>query len=323
MNKRFLLALICTLGGSVALMAADADLFRINPAKVLGAENCAECHAPMVEAWKLTHHFDTFNSMHRRPEAAEISKKMGLRRIKSESICIKCHYTAQADGDTMKPISGISCESCHNAGADWNKIHSNKDDPDRLAKGEKLGMIRPSNTYHVAANCYSCHTVPEEKLVNEGGHTAGSDFELVAWSQGEIRHNMQKDPKKNVGAPDARKRMFYILGRSLDLEYGLRGLAKATQPGKYADSMIKRVNNAVAKLKEIQNAAKLDEVAGMVAAVDAGQLKPGNAATLSATAEKVAALAMKLAAANDGSKLAAVDSLLPSPDAYKGKVYQP
>ena len=39
--------------------------------------------------------------------------------------------------------------------------------------------------------------VPEERLVNVGGHTAGSAFELVSWSQGEVRHNLQKSAGKD------------------------------------------------------------------------------------------------------------------------------
>ena len=51
-------------------------------------------------------------------------------------------------------------------------------------------MNNPHNIYLIARQCYDCHTVPNERLVNVGGHLAGSqDFELVAWSQGMVRHN--------------------------------------------------------------------------------------------------------------------------------------
>lgn len=304
--------------------AADSSLFRIDPTKVLGPENCAECHAPMVEAWKQTHHYSTFNTTHRTPEAREIGSKMGVRRMKNESLCVKCHYTSKGASGEEEAIAGISCESCHSAGADWNKVHNNKDDPDHLAKAEKLGMIRPSNHYAVAANCFSCHTVPEEKLVNVGGHTAGSAFELVSWSQGEVRHNMQQSAgKSNPEAPIERKRMLYIVGRALDLEYGLRGLAKATEAGKYADSMKARIENATAKMKEIAEAASLPEAKAIADAANGLELKPGNAANLSKAADQIAAIAEKFSGSNDGSKLGAVDKLIPGPDQYKGKSYTP
>jgi hypothetical protein len=322
-HVRLLAAALC---GVLSLDGIAAEgLYRADPTKILGAENCAECHAPMVEAWKLTHHYDTFNSMHRRPEAKEIAQKLGMRRIKDESLCVKCHYTSQQKDDKVVAISGISCESCHSAGTDWNKVHNNKDDPDRLTKAEKLGMLRPSNYYHVAANCFSCHTVPEEKLVNVAGHKAGSDFELVSWLSGEVRHNLQKSAgKTNDEDSAARKRMLYIVGRSLDLEYGLRGLANATVDGIYSKAMIDRVNAAKTNLETILKAAPaVVEVKAMIDLVTAAELKPNNSAALTKMAGTVGENAAKLAAGRDGSDLAAVDALVPTPDKYKGTPYHP
>src|SRR5271170_7950972 len=131
------------LAGTLSLLQAqdqaqDQGYYRRDPAKIAGAEKCAECHAPEVEAWKLTHHYSTFNTMHRRPEAREIANKMGLRRIKEESLCLRCHYTSQTGDDgVVHVISGISCESCHGAAVDWIKVHSAKDDPNRLIKAAK------------------------------------------------------------------------------------------------------------------------------------------------------------------------------------------
>jgi hypothetical protein len=307
-----------------AVFAAESDFYRLNPAKVLGSENCAECHAAAVEALKLTHHYTTFITTHQSDAAKSILPKMGLRRMKVESVCIKCHYTSQGPAESAKVISGISCESCHNAGADWNKVHSNKDDPDRLAKAEKLGMLRPSNFYHVAANCFACHTVPEEKLVNVGGHSAGSPIELVAWSQGEVRHNVQKSAGKvNEEAPQPAKRMLYILGQGLDLEYGLRGLAKATETGKFSDSLVSRIQAATTKLKTISETLKIDDLKPILDAVNPADLKPNNSQPLLQAADKIAAAAQKFSSGNDGLKFAAIDPMIPGPDQYKGKVYKP
>jgi len=306
------------------LMAAGSDLYHVDPAKVQGTENCAECHAPMVEVLKLTHHYTTFLTTHQGDAARQIMAKLDIRRMKAESLCLKCHYTSQGSGDAIKVISGISCESCHAAAADWNKAHSNKDDPERLAKAEKLGLLRPNNYYFVAANCFSCHTVPEEKLVNVGGHTAGSAFELVAWSQGEVRHNLQQSAGKlNAEAPLPVKRMLYIVGQALDLEYGLRGMAKATQPGTYAESMAKRVEAARSKVKEIQDALKTGEIQQMLDAAASVELKINNSESLTQAAEKIAAVTRQFSSGNDGAKFAAIDPLLPRADQFKGKVYTP
>ena len=313
----------------VAAQAANNAKFKADPAKTLGAENCKECHAPIFEAWEKTHHFLSFSAgfngkpaMHRTDEAKAILKKMGERSAK-RGACVQCHYTGIAsDTGRVKTVSGTSCESCHGGGKDWNKVHSAKEDPMALVKSEKLGMIRPHMTYAVAANCYICHTVPNEELVNKGGHTAGSAFELVSWSQGEVRHNLQKSEGKTNAEPSAEhRRMLYIVGRLLDLEYGLRGLASAKADGAYSQAMIKRVKDAKAKLGKL---ASTVPTAGTIAALaNDSQLKHGNTAALKAIVDKVAAAAMEFSKANDGSKFAAIDKLIPGPDQYKGKAHTP
>jgi len=315
--------------GSISVLAADNAKFKADPNKVLGAENCKECHAPIFEAWEKTHHFLSFAAgidgkpaMHRTDEAKAILKKMGERSAK-RGACVQCHYTGQAsDTGRIKTVSGTSCESCHGGGKDWNKVHSAKEDPMALVKAEKLGMIRPHMTYAVAANCFICHTVPNEELVNKGGHTAGSAFELVSWSQGEVRHNLQKSEGKANAEPSAEhKRMLYIVGRLLDLEYGLRGLAAATTDGAYSQAMIRRVKDAKAKLGEIASAVPVaGKIAGMA---DEAHLEPGNAAALDAIIEKIAQAAATFSNANDGSTFGAIDKFIPGPDQYKGAAHTP
>ena len=304
---------------------AAEDMYRADPAKIMGPDACNECHAPMVEAWKLTHHFDTFNTMHRRPEAREIATKMGIHRIKDESLCLRCHYTSRTNDDgKVTAISGISCESCHGAAADWIKVHSATNVPGHIANAVKLGMLIPDDYYHVAANCFSCHTVPEEKLVNVGGHKAGSSFELVSWLSGEVRHNLQKSGGKvNAPIPIERQRMLYMIGRALDLEYSLRGLATATADGVYAKAMLDRVTAAKGHLEEIEKASGLPEVKNMLDAVTPADLKPGNADALNKMASQISGISSALARSQDGSKLASIDSLIPGPDKYMGTPDKP
>ena len=70
----------------------------VDPAKVLGPEACGNCHKSEFSAWQQTHHFKTFEDLHRRPSALAISEKMGVKRIKSEGACVACHYTSQRLG---------------------------------------------------------------------------------------------------------------------------------------------------------------------------------------------------------------------------------
>ena len=322
--KFWLPALTLALWITPAAWAADVN-YHVDPTKVMGSKECNECHAPMVNAWTATHHAKTYDEMHRSPAGKEIAGKLGIRRIKDESLCLSCHYLDQTDDSgKVVAISGVSCESCHSAAKEWIKVHSSKDDPDRLKKGEKLGMLRPDDYYHVAANCFGCHTVPDEKLVNVGGHKAGSDFELVGWLSGEVRHNLQKSAGKvNEEVPIARRRMLYVVGRALDLEYSLRGLAKATSDGEFSKSMIARVNAAKDRLQEVVKVADLAEVKQIIAAVNAADLKPGNAAAVEKMASTVGGLGAALSKSQDGTKLASVDALLPAPDKYKGTAFKP
>jgi len=85
--------------------------------------------------------------------------------------------------------------------------------------------------------------------------------------------------------------------------------------------MTERINRVLGELKKIESAGVA--VGAVVSAVDAGQLKPGNAATLNGIADKIAKTGQAFASGNDGAKLAGVDGLIPGSDKYKGKPYQP
>ncbi|WP_321341366.1 cytochrome c family protein [Breoghania sp.] len=304
-----------------------------DPALVVGPNECAECHKKETSIWQKTHHFSTFRDLPRTKEATEIAEKMGIRRIKSDSACLNCHFTEKLEDGKPEPIAGIACESCHGSGKDWYKVHSGfsgkkegQETPDeikaRWAKSEAAGMIRPSMIYTLARNCFSCHLVPDEKLVNVGGHAAGSAFELVAWSQGEIRHNTWYNKgASNPAASTERQRMLFIVGRIAELETALIGVSKATTKADYALKMATRANNArkvMASLaKLLPDAPELMEIAQIGA--KAG-LKLNNEAELKDAAGKISVLGLKFANAYDGKAFAAVDKYLPAPDKYKGTV---
>lgn len=310
---------------------ASAQELKLDPANVAGPDACGECHKSSVAVWKKTRHAITFKELSRKKEAKKIAKNLGIRRMKADSACLSCHFTSAVVKGKVKPIAGITCESCHGAGKKWIKEHGDyggkgvtmeSEKPDhkiaRYAKSEAAGMIRPMRLYKVAANCYGCHTVPNEKLVNVGGHPAGSKFDLVAWSQGEVRHNVWYS-KENNEASAARKRMMYIVGKALDLEFALRGIAKATQKATYAVAMAKRASAAGKAMKKIAAAVKTPEIEAIVATANGVKLKLNNSANLTAAADKIGAQAKKFSRAHDGSKFAAVDALLPGADKYKGK----
>ena len=116
--------MLCLCGLLIIFGFAADGTVASDPVKIVGPNACAECHKQEAEAWKGTHHFKTFREMPRRKEANEIAEKMGVQRIRSESVCLNCHYTVQEKDNKKQPIAGISCESCHSAGEDWIKVHS-------------------------------------------------------------------------------------------------------------------------------------------------------------------------------------------------------
>jgi len=312
---------------------AAAGAVASDPAKIVGPNACAECHKQEAEAWKGTHHFNTFREMPRRKEANEIAEKMGVQRIRSESLCLTCHYTMQQKESRQQPIAGISCESCHSAGEDWIKVHgqfSGKTEKTetkaeaeaRWKLADSKGMIRPSSLYRLAKNCYGCHVVPQEDLVNKGGHPAGSAFELVSWSQGEVRHNTwHSKGKENVPASAARKRMLYLVGLGVELETGIRAVGQATVRRLYAFEMAKRVDRARKQLAAAAKAApNVPEIAKMVEYAYSAGLKLNNERFLTAAADGVSKLLVSITEKYDGSTMAGLDSLIPGPDKFKGKV---
>ena len=303
--------------------------------QVVGPGECAECHKQETEIWKGSHHYQTFSRLPRKKEATKISKAMGFKRIKSGSICLTCHFTNKPTGSRVKPIAGISCESCHGAAKGWLKRHSEysgkkkqtespAEAKQRWIDAEGAGMIRPKLVYALTRNCYSCHVVPEEKLVNEGGHTAGSPFELVTWSQGEVRHNTWHNAaEENREADIKRKRLLYTVGTAVELETALRAVAKATTRARYAVTMATRAEIARLRMRRLARATRIPELVAIVDTANAAPLTLNAAPELNAAADRIAELAQAFAAKSDGADLAAIDPYLPGQDKYKGPVTPP
>jgi hypothetical protein len=306
-----------------------------DPAKTVGPNACAECHKQEVEAWKGSHHFKTFRDLPRSPKANEIADRMGVRRIKSESMCLGCHFTVQQKDSKEEPVAGISCESCHSGGQEWIKVHSgysgktaqteSKAEAEaRWKLADSKGMIRPGDLYQLAKNCFGCHVVPKEELVNKGGHKAGSAFDLVAWSQGEVRHNTwYSKGKDNAMAGAARKRMLYLVGLGVELETALRAIGKATVRKAYAFEMAKRADKA---RKQLAAAAKalpnVPEIAKIVELGHSAGLKLNNERFLTTAADGVSKQLVSLSTKYDGSTMAGLDSQIPGPDKFKGSARQ-
>lgn len=304
--------------------------------KIAGPNACGECHKDETASWQHSRHFKTFQEMPRSEKAKEIAAKIGVRRINSRSLCLNCHFTVQGKDDTEKPVSGISCESCHGAGMDWIKLHSSfsgktektetkAEQEARWKLADSKGMIRPSSIYGLAKNCYGCHVVPQEELVNKGGHPAGSPFELLSWSQGEVLHNTwYSKGKENIKANPARKRMLYLIGLGVELETGLRAVGGATVRRLYAFEMAKRVDRARKQLAEVAKAIPdVPEIAKMVEHSYSAGLTLNNRQRLTEAADGISKVLISITEKYDGTTMAGLDAIIPGPDKVKGLARKP
>lgn len=298
-------------------------------ATVLGPSVCAECHPAIHRIWMETRHHKSYFDMHRRRSARRIADRLDIRRIKNSARCARCHYTVPETTHTIghrpETLAGVSCESCHGPASLWNRVHSDPTNPNRLSDAERLGLARPSSLYQLASTCYRCHTVPDESLVNRGGHVAGSDIELLSWLQGEVRHNvMRSRGADNLEATPSRKRLLFIAGHLLDIEFGLRGLAEAREPGEYAAGMRERVQFAGGQLQPALDALPdltVSLAAVLQTAVDISRDTVEPAALID-VADRIGDATRTLLAEHDGSQWSALDPLLPDRQSYVGKVFE-
>ena len=131
---------------------------------------------------------------------------------------------------------------------------------------EKSGMIRPDMTYKLINNCYECHTIGNKDLINktaelDNPHAAGSEFEIVSWLSGEVRHNFQgTDPDNPVNKKMSieEKRYLYVSGKILFTEHALKALSLAEfpkneddEPSRFYDEMKSRVEIGLSEIIEI------------------------------------------------------------------------
>ncbi len=318
------------------VMAAGSTSFAqglvCDPSKVMTSESCANCHGSEIRIWRQTPHYKTFKELARNPKAQEICAKMGLNSVKRSDVCIDCHFTMKEIDGRNKAVSGVSCESCHGASRDWLAVHNDYGGPTasketeseahrgkRLKQSAKFGMNNTRDLYSIAMNCYSCHMVPNEDLVNVGGHTAGTrEFELVRYSQGMVRHNfLRSDGVTNQPASEHRLRMMYVVGLIADLEFSTRATAIATENNTYGVNVAQRAAASAVKLFELQKTFQNDYVKRVIDAFAHAKLNTNNYDQLNTIADEIQEAGREFAVKHDGSEMAFVDQLLPSPNEYK------
>ncbi len=335
--------LICSVYAQQQNIFNDENL-RHDPSKILindsNLDPCSQCHRSEFEVWKQTPHAKGFLELHKKESAQAIAKALNIRGIKRESLCLRCHYTPKIKNNKLIAAAGITCESCHGPAKEWEPLHHDFGVKGSAALGEKkdretdehrsqrllltkqTGMLRPGEIYNVVANCFDCHTVPNERLVNEGGHTSGSNgFNLVEKIE-DIRHNFLQsllygDGSENDTLSRKHKRLLFVTGRVLELEYNLRGTALATREGTYLTNMVQRTADVVEAIRQINLRLSIPELTEMLAVYQSVILKANHRAALAQAADKIQSAAKQLTSIYDGSEFSKIDSfMLGIPDMF-------
>jgi hypothetical protein len=130
-----------------------------------------------------------------------------------------------------------------------------------------------------------------------------------------IRHNFlqaQFDPSatENAERPVERRRLMYVVGKSLELEYSVRGMARATAEGLYAKAMQRRVRSAVSTVQDLHARLEIPELENMLTAVSSVNVKPGNEESLVEAADKIGTATKAMIDNHDGTQWAAIDPAL-------------
>jgi hypothetical protein len=329
--------------------AGDAT---IDATRVKGAESCRKCHQAEYTAWSQSTHFRN----HER-----LSSSAGQKYAKAyggTDVCMTCHSTHHTSAAQFSGEVGVSCESCHSAaGGDggWFDLHSDyggqefkREDETaahlqkRQDACEKAGMIRAENAYALAKNCYTCHIVADEKLLGAGHKPGHSDFDLIPWMQGEVRHNFQVDQKTNADSPSLlmarsgtttaqRKRLMLVVGRIVELEVCLRilaGIDGGNLKQRYAGrrGWAGRAEDAYEYLAEdvapVVDNAVVDSAMAAVKSLPLGRkFKDQQKAVVAA--DKLQMAARLLIAEQATVDLAGLDQLIEDLGKPKGKTYEP
>jgi len=352
------------LGFAVALISfsprplhADQD---IGDSRVLGYQQCIDCHELPAEAWlRSSHASRSLSMLSTNSRAARYARRLGIdpSKLAHDSVCTDCHGTRQQSLDGAVHVDhGVSCESCHGpAGTSggsvgWYELHSGEEElvhteADLDVALREAGMAGVNDLYLLAVRCYECHSVSNEQVV-AAGHLAGtSNFELSTWFSGEVRHNfapytvdVDDDEVNGLASnvwlseqkgrdPAARRRLMYVVGQLADLEVNLRNRGSATKEGTFAAAAANRSLAAQVRLNQVAQRTGIAELLEASAAANSVReimfLPPceSQESNFAEAAEDVARAARRFMTNFDGTDLEAIETLLPLE--AKGQAFQP
>ncbi len=264
------------------------------PEKVVPTKECIRCHQDEADVWKSTEHFATYGNLHKGKRAKEIATEFGLSTTKirkPDSVCAGCHYTVGTKNGAHRVVQGISCQSCHGAGADWLEAHNDygsdtatKSSESAAHKAQRIkviedaGMVRPANYLGFAQNCYQCHLVANEELMNKTSHRGASDFSFLERTQGSILHT---DP-----ASADKQNKLIISGAIAEVVGALHALGSAkSAEGRYAQEMKQTASGAIQSVSSAVNATDDAQLRKIQAKLQGVNLRAGDQSLISLSKE--------------------------------------
>ena len=236
-------------------------------AEMKGPEVCKKCHKAEFAVWEGSKHAKSFDDISGLDKTEEILEKLEQDDMEESEICSQCHFTLVEE----TAEAGPACESCHGAAGDWFRVHNDygsakkaeaesaEHKAQRLAKARAAGMIWPSARYDAAANCFNCHGMARPSLAGEdaaalvaAGHPLNPNFELVAYSQGTVRHRFYA-PKASENAPmsPVEAARWLVTGAAASIVQANAALKK-TDDGAYQAAQKARAAKAMAVLGAIK-----------------------------------------------------------------------
>ncbi|WP_372370358.1 multiheme c-type cytochrome [Candidatus Uabimicrobium sp. HlEnr_7] len=303
--KYYIIVYVC-----FAMCVAQANMN-----KIIGQKECKVCHKKEYTVWERTLHKQTYDSLHVNSATAKIMKRLKLGDSpKKQESCRRCHYTAKPRGSFIRTIGAVACERCHGAAKDWVMVHNvtHIEKQKRREMSAKAGMFHPGDVYGIANNCYSCHIIDDEQLVDRGRHPLGKeDFKFVVDTQGKMRHNFTSGKGTNIAAPIERKRLFYIVGQSLGLQYLLRALGNAKQQRNYFLLTRKRLKSAVDEMVAIHKVVNKKETGYILKVLAEVKAVANNKKQLHKAAQLIDKATKTLIKNYKIEKITSLDALLP------------
>lgn len=173
------------------------------PARFTGEQSCASsyCHGggKGKDQFQIFQKKDIHNHAHEvlaNNRSTRMGESLGITDVTRDARCTVCHSPQQSlalerFAAGVKPVAGVSCESCHGAAENWLRFHTRTD----ITHDQRVGSgLREVKSLYARSNvCVGCHLNIDQQLVTAGHPELF--FELDGQSRAEPPHwKEENDP---------------------------------------------------------------------------------------------------------------------------------